>query len=84
MVRGKIFFRCYDCENVFEAYDIEYNMTVFSTPVLCHSCGSRRTYPTDVFSKIPIIRDVKLWQEKLTKVPIYKGIWKKIENNKNQ
>lgn len=79
MVRGKTFFRCYDCENVFEDLDIEYEMTVFSVPMPCHKCGSSRTYPTDVFSKIPIIRDAKLLQEKLTKVLIYKKIWKNLK-----
>lgn len=75
------FFRCYDCEKVFKDYDMEYNMTAFSVPMPCHSCGSKRTYPTNVFSTTPIIRDVKLLEEKLTKVPFYKRIWKKMENN---
>ncbi len=79
MVRGMTFFRCYDCENVFEGLDIEYGMTAFSQPMPCHKCGSRRTYPTGISSITPIIRDINLLQKKLTKVPIYKKIWEKLK-----
>ena len=41
MVRGKTWFRCSCCGQVFEALDIEDNATVFSMPMPCPKCGGK-------------------------------------------
>ena len=59
MVRGKTLFICTECKKVFMAPDVEYGAMVYSVPMPCKRCGSRRTLP--VFQ--------------LLAYPVYKGIW---------
>ena len=67
MFRGFCLFKCTQCGNKFEAPDIEYMATRYAAPQKCPKCGSIRTRPAGLFGKL------NEW--------IYKGIWKKMENN---
>ena len=48
MLRGKTTFICTKCDHRFEAMDIEYQGTAYSTPMPCPKCGSRRTRPAQL------------------------------------
>ena len=45
MLRGMTLFRCHECGKIFKDFDIEWNATVFSTPMPCPKCGKEHTYP---------------------------------------
>ena len=68
MVRGKTIFICTKCKKVFWAPDIEYGAMVYSMPMPCKRCGSRRTLP--------------LFQ--LTAYPFYKSVWKSLGQQNNE
>ena len=77
MVRGKTLFICTECKKVFMAPDVEYGAMVapdveygamvYSVPMPCKRCGSRRTLP--IFQ--------------LLAYPVYKDIWETMEREKN-
>ena len=49
MIRGMKQFKCDDCGHVFEALDIEWQATAYSTPMPCPKWGSRHTMPKSLF-----------------------------------
>ncbi len=63
MIRGTTLFICTKCKKVFLAPDIEYGAMVYSVPMPCKRCGSRRT--------LPVLQ--------LPYYAVYKKIWKTME-----
>ena len=63
MIRGKIKFKCDDCGHVFEALDIEWQATVYSTPMPCPMCGSRHTMPKSLFGFVYKRAYRWIWEE---------------------
>ena len=63
MIRGKKKFKCDDCGHVFEALDIEWQATVYSTPMPCPKCGSRHTMPKSLFGFVDKGAYRRIWEE---------------------
>lgn len=68
MLRGITTFKCDECGHTFKGPDMEWRATVFTAPLQCPTCGSWHTAPRGLFG---------------ISNPVYKGIWKSIdESNK--
>ena len=63
MIRGKTKFKCDDCGHVFEALDIEWQATAYSTPMPCPKCGSRHTMPKSLFGFVDKGAYRRIWEE---------------------
>ena len=50
MYRGVTTFTCGECNNKFRGPDFEFMATIFTTPQPCPRCGSKHTYPRNLFS----------------------------------
>ena len=63
MIRGKKKFKCDDCGHVFEALDIEWQATAYSTPMPCPKCGSHHTMPKSLLGFVDKGAYRRIWEE---------------------
>ena len=67
MIRGKKKFKCDDCGHVFKALDIEWQATVYSTPMPCPKCVSRHTMPKSLFGFVNKGTYRRIWEKMVEK-----------------
>ena len=63
MIRGMKQFKCDDCGHVFEALDIEWQATAYSTPMSCPKCSSRHTMPKTLFGFVDKGAYRRIWEK---------------------
>lgn len=82
MVRGTTLFICTECKKVFLAPDVEYSAMVYSVPMPCERCGSRRTLPMklDLFVHSDKLNPNKPLKEQLRDYSSYENIWKRMSD----
>lgn len=68
MVFGTAKFKCDNCGETFVSTAMEWNATVFLTPMPCPKCGSLHTYPSGTRNLLG-----------LTGPGFYKKIWEAID-----
>lgn len=62
MYRGMTIFRCSACGAKFNAPDIEWMATAYSTPQPCPKCNSRLTRPSGLWGWMSRLAYKKIWE----------------------